>query len=115
MPLVVFVVAALAVVFFVGVFAFFVVAFFVVAALGALVVFFVRLADVADLAFGVAALAVFALAGDFLAAADFFSSSLAVAFFLEVDLMRLFFPIDNPFEIGWVLAYSAGLRNKGIL
>jgi hypothetical protein len=70
-------------------------------ALGALVVFFAPLAEVD-------------LAADFLAVVDFFASSLAVAFFLEVDLIRLFFPIDNPFEIGWVLTYSAGLKNKWV-
>lgn len=71
-------------------------------ALVALVVFLVLLADLAAVDFA------------FFAAGDFFSSSLAlgVAFFLEVDLIRLFFPIDNPFEIGCVLAYSANLQIK---
>jgi hypothetical protein len=90
--------AALAAVFLVGALAFLVVVF-----LGALLV----LLPLAEAAFFEVA-----FAAAFLAAGDFFSSSLplVVAFFLEVDLMRLFFPIDNPFEIGWVLAYSAGLK-----
>jgi hypothetical protein len=74
-------------------------------------VFFTVLAAGFTLAAGLDAAAAFLAGAVFFAGAFFFGLVLAVAlflaaafFFFEVDLVRLFFPMKNPFEFG--LAYS---------
>ena len=51
-------------------------------------------------------LAVLALAGAFFFGFDADAAFFGARFFLEVDLIRLFFPMKNPFEFVFGLAYS---------